>query len=171
MKKIFVYVVALASAIILMTACKTTEENYRKAYDKAVSQRDSDIAFEESVYGSVRRQMRGSFVVVDGDSVEVKTQHITVTEGQPAATKIGAFNVVVGQFKQVFNARSLCKRLQANGLAGAFIVNTREPYYYVIGASAENAKDAVAEMQRIESSGVVTMRDPLPFLLSPAGRR
>lgn len=160
------------AATLLLAGCKTTEANYREAYDKAVAGRDQGIAMDSTVYGKVRREMRSSYLVAGGDSVALRVAHVSPTPADDGtAWSIPAqYGVVAGQFKTLFNARSLCDRLKAAGYDGASVVNTSEPYYYVVAAWCADGAEAAATLRRLEREQPVAMREPLPFILKPAGR-
>lgn len=151
-----------------MTSCKTTEENYRAAYDKAVAGRDSLADFESTVYGRYRRQMRTEVNVVEGDTVAVRVQAVSVTpESGGTEGGFASYGIVVGQFKQLFNAQSLRGRLVEAGYASAFLVNTAEPYYFVVLDSYKTLTDANAALKEILSDEgfPVALKSPLPFIL------
>lgn len=170
MKKTFSYKIAIAvlSAIaFLAPACKTTEANYRSAYDKAIAGRDSATAIDQTIYGTHRRSI-GSRVAITagGDTAEVRTQFVSVTEGGGGSKEnMHPYNVVVGQFKQQFNAKSMRQRLADAGYLQAFVVQNGEPYYYVILSSYETEAEAIKALNSIPQKFPITLRSPLPFIL------
>ncbi len=162
-----------ATASLLATACKTSEANYRAAYDKAVAGREGGMAIDSTVYGKVRREMRSSYLIADGDSLPLRTMHVSATpavEGEKADPVASRYGIVAGQFKTLFNARSLCARLRAAGYETASIVQTAEPYYYVVATWCADGSEAAAALRRLRDDSPVAMREPLPFVLCPAGR-
>lgn len=151
-------------------ACKTSEANYRAAYERAVAARgDSDV--DSTIYGDFRRQMRSRVEKLpDGRSVEVNSQLVRATpDGGGIPENLRRYNVVVGRFKQIFNARNLQQRYADGPLPGTFIVQTGEPYYYIIGASCSTLPEAVAAMDSIKAK--VDFKSPLPFILDASVRR
>lgn len=173
MKSLLYIATAAAVAAIALAGCKTTEENYHAAYEKAIKARAQNLDIDSTVYGKVRQQMNTSYLVAGGDSVEMRGMFVSPTadeDGKPTAIG-GAYGVVAGQFKTLFNARSLCDRLRSAGYESAGIVNTAEPYYYVVAAWCADGSQAVAALRRLEHDKPVSMRAPLPFILKPAGRR
>lgn len=150
------------------SSCKTTEENYRKAYETAISARTEDNRdIESGIYGDVRKQMDTRIVrSSDGTEVEVRGQLVRVTkDGGGVAESLRRFNVVVGQFKQRFNAVSLRNRLADGSYPGAFVVETSEPYYFVVAKSFTNIDDAESYLKDVKAHPGITMKDPLPFIL------
>ncbi|MDE6463366.1 MAG: hypothetical protein K2L16_01860 [Muribaculaceae bacterium] len=166
---------AIAAAALILAAalpgCKTSEANYRSAYERAIAGRDSSDGIDSTVYGAVRRELNMRTVVMDGGrEQEVYTQHVRVTEGGGAIREnLRRYNVVVGRFKQLFNARSLRERLVEAGYPGAFVVETAEPYYFVVLSSHTTLPDAVSAMEAFPED-VVRMKEPLPFVLDATSR-
>ena len=63
--------VTAAFAMMLSGGCKTTEANYRQAYEKAIAARDSSDNIDSTIYGQIRRQFNEQAVVtVSGDTVK-----------------------------------------------------------------------------------------------------
>ncbi len=137
-------VVALA-----VTSCKTSEDNYRRAYEKTIAARQADEADNESIYGSDRRMLPTTAVIAGNDTVPV----------------MSAYNVVAGQFKQQFNAFSLRDRLIDAGYKDAFVVETAEPYYYIIVQTSGDVRSASDALEKLKQKPPVAMKDPLPFIL------
>ena len=76
MKKILIAIAALA---LMTTACKTSEANYRAAYEKAVEAREADQSVDSTIYGNIRRQANTSTVEVEPGII--RSQLVRVTEG------------------------------------------------------------------------------------------
>ncbi len=59
-------------------------------------------------------------------------------------------------------------RLASSGnYPDAFIVQTREPLYYVIAATADTPQDAAAALQKVRNDQTLMLREPLPWVLQP----
>lgn len=158
--------IAVTALLAVLGSCKTTEANYRAAYERAVSGRDSLATIESTVYGAHRRSMGSRVFVMGADTFEVRSQRVRVTDGGGGITEnLRPFNVVVGQFKQLFNARSMRERLADNGYPSAFVVETAEPYYYVVLSSHNEQAAAAAALRDIPASFPVAIKPPLPFIL------
>lgn len=168
MKKLIV--ISVLAALVL-TGCRTTEANYRSAYEKAVEAQTDQVDFDDTIYGNVRRQTNKHEVsLTDGKTIAVETIRVRTTEnGGAVPENLKRYNIVAGQFKQLFNAQSLRKRL-ADNYSGAFIVETSEPYYYVVAESFADINEAAAALARIRKSKPVPMKEPAPFILERAGR-
>lgn len=156
---------AVAVASVALAGCKTSEANYRAAYDRAVAGRDSVDAVESTIYGA-QRAMSSRVAVVAGDSLEIRPQRVAVTEGGGGIREnLKTYCVVVGQFKQRFNACSMRERLAEAGYADAFVVETAEPYYYVVLSSHADVAAAGKALRAIPADFPVRMKAPLPFIL------
>lgn len=163
-------IMALAAlATILITSCKTTEKNYRTAYERTMTAQDTThLEFEQTIYGRYRRDMRVSESIVGGDTVATRIQRVFITPGDSVPNKLKTYNLIIGQFKQLFNANSMRQRLRDMGYTGAFVVQTAEPYYYVVAQDYDDQSQAAAALKRMRANPPFRLRDPLPFLLRPA---
>lgn len=162
MKRILIYT-ALAS--IALASCKTTEENYRAAYEQAVARRDDNSGIDATVYDKIRREAVTSTRVVNGDTVALKRECVKLAEPIDGETLQQAY-LVVAQFKQLFNARSLRDRMKAAGYPDATLLVTREPLYYV--ALAGGTTEAMSAMcAGLADNDVIAVKPPYPLVLEP----
>lgn len=162
------YILILLLLAFIPSSCKTTEENYRSAYQKAVEARRQADEPEDNIFGGIQRRMSTSFVVVGNDSIPISFTHLfVITDGDKPAAVMKKFNIVVGQFKQKFNALSLSRRFAESGWPDTFVVQTAEPYYYVIASSSDSVADIAATMADLRSNSPLPLKSPLPFLISP----
>jgi len=169
MKKL---IVVLGAAAFLATACRTSEANYRAAYEKTMEARRAEQSVDSTVYGGVRRRANiRSMEVRPGVSTDVRVQHVRVTEGGGGINEnLLRYCVVVGQFKQRFNAISLRNRLVDAGYPAAFVVETAEPYYYILIGSYSGLSEAYSAMEKFVSTPAIAMKEPMPFILQASGR-
>ena len=163
MKKAFLL---LAIATLSLTACKTTEANYRAAYEMAL-QKDKE-GIDEETYALIKQEEAPQEIGSEGDKLRVITQSVVVTKnaGNDDAS-IRRYNVAIGSFRQVFNAKAMRGRIVDKGY-DVFIVETSEPTYYVIAAACdtiEQAKEVIARLQADES---IILRHPYPCILQPS---
>lgn len=160
----------LAAAAALLAGCKTNEANYRAAYETAVNQRearesDGSVASAQlQKYNAPRPQ-----VTPEGDTILVRIERVRPTKIDAVATsgQLQQYNIVVGQFRQLFNARAMLERLVAGGYPGAFVVQTGEPVYYVVAMSLDNSAATTAALRKVQADESMKLREPLPFILSP----
>lgn len=161
MKNLFILIILLAA----FTACKTSEANYRAAYEKTIAGQEEGKALENTVYGT-QRQLSQTVMINGNDSVPVMMKMVSVLEeAAPVSGAPGKLMIAVGRFKQKFNAVSLRQRLVDDGYDDAFVVQTAEPYYYVVAMSFDKIADAAAALEKVRSNPPVAMKDPLPFIL------
>lgn len=163
MKQKSIIPVITAAVIAAFTACKTSEANYRQAYERTVAGRDSSTALESTIYGAHRRSMGTRQFVVGRDTADIRIVRLKVTDGEN--NRLRPYNVTVGQFKQLFNARSLRDRLIAAGYNEAFVAETAEPYYYVILSTFDDASHALGSLNAITEDFPVALKAPLPFII------
>lgn len=156
---------AVAALLAGLVGCKTTEANYRAAYDRAMAGRDTVGDIQSTIYGA-QRSMTSHTAVIGTDSVEIRHQRLAVTDGGGAIREnLKPYNVVVGQFKQLFNAKSMRERLVDVGYPSAFVAETAEPYYYVILSSHTDVAEALRALKSIPAGFPVRMKAPLPYIL------
>lgn len=167
MRKILTALLAVMLAASFYS-CKTNQANMNDAYTKAMAGRDDDLGLDETIYSRERKQMKHGSMMVNGEEVPVSSQWVKVTaDGGGINENLKRYNVVVGQFKQKFNAKSMRERLIENGYPGAFIVQTGEPYYFVVAASYSEAPEAVEMLRKVTADTSLKMKSPLPFILEP----
>lgn len=165
----------IPAALMMMTlwGCKANQEAYHAAYESATARRDSMVRIEETIYGKYRdRGAMKPAAVVDGDTLWVSTQMVGFPEGCGCTRdSLQRFNVVVGSFKQIFNAREMRARLNREGYPGAFFLNTREPLYLVVAATESTAAGALEALRHVEADTTLRLRAPLPYVLEAAHLR
>ena len=157
-------IVALA-CIAAFASCKPSEDSYRRAYE-AAKNRDTDV-IEETIYNKIRQRARPQQMVVGTDTLDYKVEPVTLTDSGAVMRKyVKPYNIVVGQFKQIFNAKAMRDRLIEQDYK-AFIVNTAEPLYYVVATTCETPAEALAALKSVKSDRTLILRDPFPWVLHP----
>lgn len=158
----------IAVLLLSLAACKTNESNYRAAYEAAIEKQKESTALDSTIYGNYRRQASMARLAAGSDTLPLRTESVAYTENGGASREtVKVYNVVVGQFKQLFNARQMRERLQAEGYPDAMIVHTREPLYYVIAGTAGTPEEARNLFQRVSRDKALVLKSPLPFILRP----
>lgn len=162
----------IAAGLLLLSiaGCRTTEQNYRTAYEAAKAHQDSTGGIANTVFNQYRPQGPGATITYgENDSLNYHVVTIGFTKDEGATQKsVKRYNIVVGQFKQIFNARKMRERLMNNGYPDAFIVNNREPLYYVIASSVATPAEAADAITLLRSDNTITLRDPFPWVLVPS---
>lgn len=162
-------ILAIALLAVTMAGCKTNEANYRAAYEQAVANRSNaeDDGITGTIYDQVRRQSTTTTLNTESGPLQVTRQRVKLAEPADKAVRPADFYVLVGQFKQLFNARSLCQRVKDAGYGDATILMTAEPLYF-IGIPAENADKLKALYDVIGANPPVALKAPYPVAFQPA---
>lgn len=152
-----------ACAAILFTACKTTEANYRSAYEKAKTKGES-TAVDKEVYDRIRDEEGPAIMMFDGIGLPSRGLYLSPVELDSITGSIGKFNIATGRFKQTFNAKSMARRLRDNSYTNAFVAKDREGYYYVIAATADSASEASEILNSVKKKGNGSVA-PFPYII------
>lgn len=157
-----------AAILWAATGCKTTEANYKAAYEMAKEKSAEKSPVDGTIYEQMRREAIDSRLVVNGDSIPMVTAQISVVPGYSTPQSVKRYSVVVNQFKQVFNAKSQVDRLRAAGYPDALLVVTAEPLYYVVAASADTPEDIAGQFKKVADDKSIVKKSPFPWVLRPA---
>lgn len=79
MKAVHILLLTLFTSMVF-ASCKTTEANYRAAYEKTIAARDSSESIDDTIYGKERRQKNTNTVESAHGNVEVTTQLVKMTK-------------------------------------------------------------------------------------------
>ena len=93
--------VLLIAAASALSGCKTTEANYRQAYERALEKRNEGLTQEE--IAAIAREEAIPRTLFRGDSIPLKGMYVKCVEGGVDGKAL-KYNVVVASFKQRFNA-------------------------------------------------------------------
>ncbi len=111
-------VAAALTATLLTVSCKTSESNYRQAYETAVAKNREASGVDSTIYARIRNSAQTSDLIAGSDTLPMRTEYVGYTENGGASREmLKRYNVVVGQFKQKFNAREMRARLQSQRLS------------------------------------------------------
>lgn len=164
------FLICTIAALALLTACKTTEANYRNAYDTVVAHQreksgDPDTPELQSTGTAATRQVE----IAQGITVPVTTVWLSVTkEADVTPVKdVRKYNVTVARFRQAFNARQMLGRLHNSGYPSALILKTNDAYYVATSTTA-SPDSAAAAMRAAEADTTMRLRPPFPYILIPA---
>lgn len=159
------YILAVVLALTAFTGCKTTEANYRAAYDKAKTKGESE-AVDREVYNLIAKEELPDTLTYG--NVKLPVKRLLIFDGgipdQEKAT-INRFNVVTAKFRQTFNARSMAARLKENGFKNAFVARDRENNYYVVAASVNEAEEAEKILSDLRTKQVGAVA-PFPYIVT-----
>lgn len=183
------YVSALTLALAMFAGCKPSEKHYREVYETTVNARH---AGEDEYLDSVARaamQTGGRPVIAHiGDSVlQYRVEWIRPADGEsgrpvkhntsPAVSTPGRntpspkpYCIIVGQFKQRFNAREMCRRLQGYGYTDAMVFQSSEPRYFVAADTLSTPAEALHTLDSVKSDQRLQLKPPFPTVIQPAQR-
>lgn len=166
--------IAALAAVVALTAavpsCKPTEANYRRAYERAVAD-STYTGLEGTIYAKYRNRARQVERSVGNDTFKIMVNTVWPSgECGTVPEQMKRFNVIVGGFKQLFNAKSLRQRLAENGYPGAYVLVTPEPYYYVAATGAHELATARADCLTLTSKPPFALRET-PFILQSTASR
>lgn len=162
MKKCTVICCLVAS--LAFAGCKTSEANYRAAYETAMEKKTSAVG--EDVESELAKESSPKTVAIG--EVELPTidcrLYAVAAEGANAVTPM-RYSVAVAKFRQLFNARSLCRRMRDGGYDGALVAMDREKTYYVLAGTTADAGEAAALLKKTESGDVFKAKSPFPCVI------
>lgn len=150
-------------AVGAFSACKTSEENYKKAYEAAVERQNEGYTDQEII--DMAREEAIPRTVFNGDSIPLKGVYVNTVKLDPPVNAALRYNVVVATFKQKFNALSVLDRLRAAGFPDGRLLIDKDQTYYVAAHTTDTLADAVETFRQIERERPVAMKSPCPYIL------
>jgi cell division protein FtsN len=144
MKKIILSCLAVAATFV-MFSCKSTESNYRAAYEKAKAQ--EAVAQQTSEPVSVQPVVTTQ-TPANVDNSNVRSERLNVMNGGT----LKAYNVVCGSFKSLDNANNLRNTLVNAGYTAQVAQNPETGMYRVIASSFENKADATVSRDKLRAT-------------------
>ena len=152
----------LITVALLLTACHTSEENYKAAYDKAKERTRENMG--ANTYDMVQAEKMRPTVVIDGDSVRLLRAYCNVVDDKAANTK--KFSVVVAEFDQLINARSYRDRLKQNeGFPSYVLYTNRDKKYCVVAQAYDTKEEAARFIRNISQHMKMKVLVPRPYIL------
>lgn len=157
--KRLLYCITLA---LLLTACYTTEENYKAAYDKAKERTRENMG--GTIYDMSQAERVRATEIINGDSVRLLRSYFNVVDDKYENTK--KFGVVVAEFDQLINARSYRDRLKQNEGFKSYVVYTnREKKYCVVAQAYDEKEPAALFIRNIKQHMKMKVLVPRPYIL------
>lgn len=157
--KHLLYCITLA---LLLTACYTTEENYKAAYDKAKERTRENMG--GTIYDMSQAERVRATEIINGDSVRLLRSYFNVVDNKYENTK--KFGVVVAEFDQLINARSYRDRLKQNEGFQSYVVYTnREKKYCVVAQAYDEKEPAALFIRNIKQHMKMKVLVPRPYIL------
>ena len=132
----------IAGAVLSLSACKSSQNAYKEAYEKAVSNDEPKAVIEEPVVSNEAPTAE------DVSNVSVREEKVSVVSGEQ---EIKAFGIVCGSFSLKANADALRERLVKDGYNAVVVVNEAGKTYRVVCASYDTKDEAVAERNKFKA--------------------
>ncbi len=164
-------VILILLTIVGAVSCKTNEANYRAAYEKAKEKQNS-ADYGDSALDGIRDRQTPKLRVVDGDSLYVRVEAVKSLNIDDKAKnephgELKPYNVVVGEFQQLFNAKSMCNRLKENGYSDAFLFQNGESHYFVVCQDFKKSSEAKSMVEKVSKDSRLSLKKPYPYILIP----
>ncbi|MBR3021177.1 MAG: SPOR domain-containing protein [Bacteroidaceae bacterium] len=140
MKKTLFFV--LMGAALMFTSCKSSQNAYKQAYEKAKSQ-ETYAQSDANAPVQVTPASESQAVTPVTDNTPVRQESVVAFSGD-----LKSYSVVCGSFSVQTNAEDLCQKLKADGYKAGIVKNVdRNMYRVYIGtyntkAEAVTARDA-----------------------------
>ena len=141
MKKSIVYIL-IAGTVLSLSSCKSSQNAYKQAYEKAVSGDEAKTVVEEPVVVNEAPKAE------DVSNVSVREEKVSVVSGDQ---DIKAYGIVCGSFSLKANADALRQRLVDDGYKAVVVVNEAGKTYRVVCASFDTKEEAVAERNNFKA--------------------
>ncbi len=157
-------ILALLALAAFMSSCRTTESNYREAYDKAKTLQGSENL---EMTALIEKERAPIDMVVGTDTMRYRKEFVTITPNGGGIGSIKRYNVVVGRFRQVFNAKSMRERMAKLGY-DSYVIENAEPAYFVVVFSSDSKEEAAAKFREVIGEKRIVFKTPFPWVLEPA---
>lgn len=158
-------IVSIALLLVMalgVASCHSTEENYKAAYDKAMEKHKEGVGAE--TYAKIEAERMRFTHVINGDSVRMVSMH--VNDCKDNQNNPQQYSIIVGEFKQIFNAQNYAKRLQnEEGFPSYVLYGGPDMKYYVAIKGFEESDVAAAFLKGLDKKVKMKVLEPLPWIL------
>ena len=154
--------------IMLASGCKTTEANYKAAYETTVAHRNEKGADDVPGMKAAGTPEPKDIEAAPGLTLPVITAWIgsTSEDGVAHRDSVKLYNVVVARFRQIFNARQMAERLRASGYGNATVLRTNDAYF-VSTATTSSPQEAQEALRHVADDQSLRLRSPYPLIVRP----
>lgn len=165
MKKI-IHAAAIVALILSVASCKTTEANYRAAYEIA-KEKQLDGG-DSTVTAGLKNELQPRMMTIQGVQLPVRTEPLVATkDGGKTTAELKVYNVVAASFRQKFNAQSYQKRLIEAGY-DSFLANNRAGTFFVVAATTQSPAEASAQLDKLKGESGFHFQPTFPYVLRAA---
>lgn len=155
--------VAATAALAALTGCKTTEANYRTAYERTLAKQNE--GYSDELLDDMRREEAIPRTLYKGDSIPLRAMYFNTVKEDSATRAALKYNVVTGIFAQRFNANSAVTRLRENGWPDALMLVNGDRKYIISAYTTQNLDSAVTVWRRMVSEPPYRLPSPFPYIL------
>ena len=132
----------IAGTVLSLSACKSSQNAYKEAYEKAVADEPKAVVEEPVVSNNEAPTAE------DVANISVREEKVSVVSG---SEEIKAYGIVCGSFSLKANADALRERLVNDGYKAVVVVNEAGKTYRVVCASFDTKEEAVAERTKFKT--------------------
>lgn len=125
--------IMLSAAVMLITGCKPTEENYRKAYDAARNKREAAAREQMMPLQGLQSDEGPQLRIIGGDSIYVSRELLRGGNGEIAPSP---WLLAVGTYKMSTNANANANALKTEGWHQALAMKNADGKWFAIAAGA-----------------------------------
>ena len=133
----------IAGTVLSLSACKSSQNAYKEAYEKAVADDSPKAVIEEPVASN-----NDAPTAEDVANISVREEKVSVVSGEQ---EIKAYGIVCGSFSLRANADALRERLVNDGYKAVVVVNEAGKTFRVVCASFDTKEEAVAERTKFKA--------------------
>lgn len=159
-----------ALAALAISSCKTTEANYRSAYETTVAhQRERQGGLDTPELTATGALTPRPTEVSNGVTLPIATAWLRNEHNSNVTTRLDSvkrYNIVVARFRQSFNAGQMLSRLRRENYPEALVLKTADNYYVATSTTA-NPDTALARIRAVAADSSLRLKAPFPFILRP----
>lgn len=163
MKKFAWLIAALLVVSSAISGCKTSEENYRRAYLTATEKQNA--AYTDDEIGQMAAEERIPRTVYKGDSIPMRGMWINTVKLDSLTPRARRYNVVTGRYRQKFTAMSMIDRFRSSGYKDALLLIDKDQAFYVAPISTDTLDRAVEMWKQLSKESPVLLQSPFPYIL------
>lgn len=134
--------------VFSLTACKSSESAYKKAYEKAQQEQTTIVEQEPTTPQVEVTPIVTTAPTTDASAVSVRTESVTLVSGNGLRT----YSVVCGSFTLKTNADGLQQRLIQAGYDAQLAFNAERNMYRVVAATFDDKESAIASRNTLRAT-------------------
>lgn len=132
------FILLSAVTMLSLSACKSSQNAYKEAYEKAIQGDEPKTVVEEPVQNQTKSEVA---------NVTVREEKVTVVSGDG----IKAYGIVCGSFSLKANADALRQKLTGDGYPAVVVVNEAGKTYRVVVASYDTKEQAADAREQFKA--------------------